>query len=153
MNKGLNKVLMAGIGTVLLILGIAYAREVITQDLKSSAGNTTITVNGTSVYTKAFVLDDSEYNAISYYAYSPAADIDVTLELQQSWVMPVTEGAADGNYTESVAMSDIVTNLTTESTWYNKALSAPAMKYGRIKITEAVTADTQVTLKLHKRIN
>jgi hypothetical protein len=156
----MKKVLGIAVFGIMFLVGTAFAREVITQDIVNSAGSANITVAGvtnatTTVYSKAFVLDDSEYNTISYYANSATGSIYVSMELEQSWVMPVTEGSSDGNYTEGVNMADIVTAFPTEGTWFNKAISAPSMKYGRVKITSGSpnNADTVVNLKLHKRIN
>ena len=66
--------------------------------------------------------------------------------------MPTTEGSADATYVEPVDFSNIVTNLTTESTWYHKVYSFAPLPYGRFKITGAGSnnADTVVTIKINQ---
>jgi hypothetical protein len=49
-------------------------------------------------------------------------------------------------------MADIVTALTTESTWYSQSMSILPLKYGRFKITGigSNNADTIVNIKVNQ---
>lgn len=135
------------IGMVLLA-GISYAREVTTSNITSVADNDTISVPyGNTVYTKPFMIDDSEYNTISYYASSATGSVYLRFEFQEGW-----DNTNTSTFSVPSGVYDIVSGLTTEATWYHKGLSIPVMKYGRVKITGDAPneADTLVQMKLHK---
>ena len=86
-------------------------------DVKTATGSTSIAVATTAtVYTRSFRIDKGEYGVVSYYAYSATGSVNITIELEQAYDVPTTEGSADAAYVEPIDFSDIVTNLTTEST-------------------------------------
>jgi hypothetical protein len=123
---------------------------------RASNGSANIPVATTgTVYTNSFKLNRGEYFETSYYAVSSAGTISLTIELEQSFQAPTTEGSADATYTEPVNMADIVTTLTTESTWYHKAISPVTLPYGRFKITGtgANNADTILNMKISQQKN
>lgn len=125
-------------------------------DVLTAAESANIAVAGvTTVYTKSFKMTFGEYFGVGYYVNSAAGSPDVTIQLEQSWVAPSTEGASDGNFTIPVGLSDIVTNLTTEQVWYIKTLSPIAFEFGRFKITgnSGNNADTIVNMKFSKQEN
>ena len=101
------------------------------------------------VYTAYFRLIKSVYFGIGYRAVSASGTPSITIQLEQSWTLPVTEGSADTNYVIPVGISDIVTDLITE-TWNLKPLAPICMPYGRFKITGtgANPADTLVNIYL-----
>lgn len=151
----MRKVLAVAVLGILLVSGIAVAREVVTRTVENSANNSTMVVNGTTVYTKVIPIGDAEYLGVSYHVYNPSGNTNITIQFEQDALgtVPGTEGAADGNYTIATGVTDIVTALTTESTWYTKALSVPGTAYGRFKITETAATPTQVQMRLHKTVN
>ena len=49
-------------------------------DVKTAAGSTSIAVASTAtVYTRSFRIDKGEYSVVSYYAYSAAGSVDITI--------------------------------------------------------------------------
>jgi len=123
---------------------------------QASNGSVDIAVATTgTVYTNSFKLNRGEYFETSYYAVSSAGTISLTIELEQSFQSPTTEGVADATYTEPVNMSDIVTTLTTEGIWSHVAISPVVLPYGRFKITGtgANNADTIVNMKISQQKN
>lgn len=102
-----------------------------------------------TIYTASFRLIKSVYFGVAYRAVSAGGTPSVTIQLEQSWTLPATEGAADTNFVIPVGLSDIVTDLATE-TWNIKALAPICMPYGRFKITGtgANPADTIVNMYL-----
>lgn len=89
------------------------------------------------VYTRAVYVGASKFHTLSYMANSVAAGIDLKIEIQQSFKLPATEGAADTYWTEPVGMNDIVASLTTEGTIYHASLALIPLPYFRLKITGA----------------
>lgn len=121
------------------------------DDITTSAGSTSIAIAGaTTVYTHSFkMMAYGEFFSIAYRAVSSASTPDVTIQLEQSWAVPTTEGSSDTSYVIPSGMSDIITNLTTEL-WNMKTLSPIPMPYGRFKITgnSGNAADTVVNIKI-----
>jgi ABC-type phosphate transport system substrate-binding protein len=139
---------------LVLLVSPAYARSVTTQNV-TLAGDADILVASTgTVYTDYFMIGDGEYFNVSYYIYSALGVADVTIQLEESPVVPTTQNVSNANYTIPVNMADIVTALTTESTWYHKALSPVPLTYGRFKITGIGSnqTDTIVNIKFSKQI-
>ena len=142
----MKKVLVVLIGIMLLATS-AFALDILSSD--SSTASIPVATT-TTIYTHSFRTDSGEYGAISYWIYSAAGVADVTIQLEQSWTAPATEGSADGNYTIPVNMADVTTALTTESTWYQQSISVLPLPYGRFKITGigSNNADTVVKIKV-----
>lgn len=106
------------------------------RDVLDSLESTTITIGaGATVYTKAFSLKYGLYFALAYKATSAGA-IDLTIQLEQSYDLPTTEGSADAKYVIPASLADIHTNLA-DANWHNAAFSPVALPYGRFKITSA----------------
>ena len=108
-----------------------------------------------TVYTKAIYIGLSKFHALSYYANSASGGINLKIEVQQSFKLPTTEGAADTYWAEPENMPDIVSALTTEGTIYHKSLALIPLPYFRLKITSGVgnNADTVVNCWLTKQEN
>lgn len=125
-----------------------YAGTMVVSDVIMASGTTTIAVAGTTavVYTKTIDISDAEYFAVEYYAN--AGTVVATIQIEQSNQLPATQGAADANYTIPVNLPDIVTGLTTEETWYRKAINPIACKYVRFKISGASGNDAGSTLRM-----
>jgi hypothetical protein len=124
--------------------------KIFPQGVLTAAESTSIAIASTAVvYTKSFKLAWGEYFGLRYQAVSAGGTPDVKIELEMGDDVPITEGAADLEYVEPEAFSDIETNLTTE-TVHRKAISPPPFGYGRFKITgnAANPADTIVNMKL-----
>jgi len=125
------------------------------RDIESSAGVLDIAVASTAtVYTKAISLNLGEYFALIYKATSDG-NVKLQIQIEQSPVLPTTEGAADDNFVIPEGFSDIESALATE-TQHIKALTPIALKYFRLKITglgapSANDASTTIRLRLGKR--
>jgi hypothetical protein len=139
----------------LMMVGISSAQYTVNHPCTTSDGVTTSIPVATTdtVYTHSFTLDNADYFAVSYYTISTVGATDITIQLEESISLPDTEGASDVHFTIPVSMPDIVTNLSTENTWYQKSLSPIALKYGRFKITGAGlnASDTTVQVILSKK--
>ena len=116
--------------------------------LSSSEGENIAIASAAVVYTKAFRMDKGEYFALFYKATS-AGTPGLKIELETSWTLPATEGAADDNFVEAESLTDIEADLTTK-TWHHKAITPPVCKYARLKITGSGTnpADTVLNAKI-----
>lgn len=144
------------VALVVLLSSQVFALQSNTRDVMDSTDGTSIAVASTgTIYTKAMYIGDAEYFAVSYWIYSASGTADITIQLEQSWTLPATEGAADGNYViseiEGATAADIVTALTRESVWFNASRSIfIALPYVRFKITgiSSNNADTIVKMKL-----
>ena len=129
-------------------------RIVTSEKIVTYLGSASLAVAGAvTIYTQSFVLGDGDFFSISYTAVSATADIDLKIELEQSFQLPTTEGSADTYWKVPESMSDIESSLTTESTVKHKALAPIAMKYGRLKVTGAAGngADAILTAWLNKQ--
>ena len=123
-------------------------RRVNVQDVLTAANSTTIAVAGAvTVYTKSFVLTGGDFFSLSYIAITLP---DLLIELEESFQLPATEGAADANWVEPEGMANVETNLIT-TTMHHKSLSPATMPYGRFKITGNVGNNAGATIRM--RIN
>lgn len=140
--------LLVLLGLPIQVFAGTYVDNVLTSaesaDIDGASGNTT--------YTKAFSIKNADYFAVGYKASSVTGSVDVKIELQESYDLPTTEGAADTTYVEPESFSDIETNLITE-TWHYKAISPVAMPYARFKVTgnPGSNNDTIVNIKIGKQ--
>jgi hypothetical protein len=116
-----------------------------TDQITLANGSASLAVAGaTTIYTKALRVKAGEYFAVSYKFPSALGAPDVKIEVEQSFQLPTTEGAADADYwTTPENVNPIESSLTTE-TIRHKALNIPALPFLRFKITGAVAnaADT-----------
>ena len=120
----------------------------------TAAGSVDLAVAGVVVlYTKAIYVGCSKFHALSYSAVSATGAIALKIEVEQSYKLPDTEGAADGAYSEPENMPDVAGNLTVESTTYHKSLALIPLPYMRLKITGLAgnSADAIVTARLTKQ--
>ena len=117
------------------------------KSVEQSDGSTTISITaGATVYTKAYPLRYGAYFAVAYKAASAGA-IDLTIQIEQSWTLPATEGASDPNYVIPESMADIATNLA-DANWHNNSISPVAIPYIRFKITSAAGVTNTLQIKL-----
>lgn len=103
-----------------------------------------------TVYSKAFELKGSEFFAICYQVTSSGTVEVTTIQLEQSWTLPSTEGSADTtNYVIPTNMADIHAALA-DTTAYIKVLNPVCLKYGRIKIVTGSgnTATNTIRMRL-----
>ena len=109
-------------------------------------------VNATTVYSQSFNIENGEYFGVAYRALNTTDPLNITIQLEQSWTTPATEGATDTNYVIPVGAVDIITGLTTNATWYIKSLSPVPTPYARFKIIGNSTNGnlTDVNIKLFK---
>lgn len=125
-----------------------------TQQLLNASNVSSIPVAETAVvYTKAFKLSKGSFFALSYLAtVAGAGTPDLKIELEQSWKLPETEGAADTYWAEPEGTSDIESSLTAE-TIKHKAISPVTMQYGRLKITGNASnpAGTVISAWVHQQ--
>jgi len=127
------------------------ARDTTVVDITNANDETDINVDATStVYTKSVDITNAEYFGVFYKGNSDSGSIELTITYEQSWTEPETEGSDDDNFVEPENTPDIVTDLSTEDTWYGKAINPIPAKYLRFKIVGSGTnnADTIANLKL-----
>jgi hypothetical protein len=104
-----------------------------------------------TTYSKAFSLKDCEYFSIGYKG-SGEGVANVTVQLEQSWSLPTTEGASDTSYVIPSGASDILTAQITNGTWVIKSLSPVPTPYGRFKIIgNATNINTTINMILMKQ--
>jgi hypothetical protein len=123
------------------------------ENITTAADSVSIAVASAAVvYTKAFDLSYGAYFALAYKAVSATGSPSIKIELEQSWILPTTEGAADANWVVPEGATATEADLTTE-TQHLKALSPVTMPFGRLKITGSGTnpADTIVTAKISQQ--
>ena len=98
-------------------------------------GSTVLAIAGvTTIYTASRRIKPGEYFSVSYKFVSAGGAPDVKIEVEQSFDLPTTEGASDGNWVEPEDMSDIEGALVSE-TMHHKALKLVALPFMRFKIT------------------
>jgi len=122
--------------------------------ITTAAGSTDLAVAGvTTIYSKAIYVGLAKFFALSYKAVSALAAVNLKIEVEQSFQLPTTEGAADDYWKEPVGMADIVGALTMEDTWYHAALPLIPLPYMRLKIMGGAgnAADAIVTAILSKQ--
>jgi len=129
------------------ILGSGFMEGPNVRDVLTAANLATITIGaGATVYSKSFSLKYGLYFALAYLAGSAGA-IDLTIQLEQSFELPTTEGASDVKWVIPASQADIHTNLA-DANWHNAAFSPVAMPYGRLKITSAAGVSNTLQAKL-----
>ena len=117
------------------------------KDIPNSSGVTSIPVAGTAtVYTRSFSLRYAAYFALAYKATSDG-NVNLKIELEQSWTDPTTEGSADANYVVPEGASEVDAGLTDEN-WHNVSLSPVAVPKARFKITGLSGNDDSTVLQL-----
>lgn len=108
---------------------------------------TSIAVASTAtIWTRAFKLSFGDHFGISYIATATGSP-SLKIELEQSFQEPTTEGATDANWVEGENISDIESDLTTE-TMHHKEIVPVTLPYGRIKITGSATNPASTTIKI-----
>lgn len=128
----------------------AITKEPESFDVTAADGNTTMLLNkSATIYTHSFNLWGDGYVGISYNTSTVNNNVNVTIELEQSWTTPTTEGAADYRWSEPVNMADVVSYNTVE-TWQHSHINPEPLQFGRFKITEnsGSATDTLVQIKL-----
>ena len=118
-SMGLNVITTAS-GTVLDSGGMPYSDIAV--------------VGVTTVYTKSYPVSRAGFFGLFYYANSALAAIKLKIEVETSFKLPTTEGAADTYYVEPVNQPDIVAALETEGTLYHYSLPIPPCRYLRFRI-------------------
>jgi len=104
------------------------------------------------VYSKAFKLDGGTKFGITYKPNSTGADvIALKIELEQSHLLPTTEGAADANYVVPEGGMTIVA-AAADKLVHIASLSPVVTRYARLKITGGGTnsASTTVNCKISR---
>ena len=115
-----------------------------TDNVTLANGSVDLAVAAVAIYTKAVCIKPAQFFGLSYIFTSATGAPDVKIEMEQSFQLPATEGAADANYwAEPENTNDIEASLTTE-TIRHKAINPMCLPYIRFKITPNAghTADT-----------
>lgn len=114
----------------------------------TAAESADILVNADAVvYTKSFKLGNGQYFGMAARAVSVTGAAKVKIELEESPLLPTTEGASDTTrFVEPDGMSDIVD--IADELMHIFTISPKPMPYGRYKITGAADnpADTIVNI-------
>ena len=120
------------------------------QSILSSLNLTTITIPaGETIYSQSFSLKEGAYFALAYKAGSGGA-VDLTIDLQQSYRKPTTEGSDDAAYVIPESASAIHSNLA-DTDEHSEALSPVAMPYARLQIVSAAGVANTLVARLSKQ--
>lgn len=118
-----------------------------TQNIVGSDLSTTIAVASTAtVYTKAFPMTYGANFAIGAIATS-SGNVALKIELECSYQLPTTEGAADGTYVEPDGMADVFSSIADEVQHYKQLYPIP-MPFARFKITGGAGNDASTTVQI-----
>lgn len=100
----------------------------------NSSGTSPITVpSTTTVYSKTFQLKHGQAFGIWYQAGNGSGTANMSINIEQSYVTPTTEGSSDSKYVVGNGVSAINSNLN-DTTAHVASISPVPMKYGRLKI-------------------
>lgn len=100
----------------------------------NSSGTFPILINATAtVYTKAFQLKHGQSFGLWYKSTSVAGTPKFSIQLEQSYIAPTTEGSSDTNYVIGSGVADIEAALNDEIA-HVKTITPVAMKWARFKI-------------------
>ena len=122
----------------------------------NSTGVEGMVVNTTgTVYTKSISLKSGAFFGVAYkvVGFTP----NVTIQVQESWIRPVTEGSTDANWTipqyaDGSNLPNLETASTTNNTWEMKSLTLIPAAYTRFVITgNATNANSTIYIKLMKQ--
>lgn len=105
------------------------------QSFILATGGVTMSVPSTSTYyTKAVDISKGIYFGLHVQAVSSSASPSLQIDIEQSSVLPATEGSADSNFVIPDGASAVFSNLNDE-VWHVKSITPVPMKYARLKIT------------------
>lgn len=113
------------------------------------AGSEDIAVGvSATVYTDSFPFGDVDYFALTYIQTATGVP-NIKIEMEQSTVLPATEGTSDANFFVPKTVGDIESALTAK-TRQGLQLMPITMQFIRFKITEqtASVTDTVVNMSL-----
>lgn len=116
--------------------------------LENASGITAIPIASQAVvYTKAVKLSFAAFFALSYKCAS-SGTVNLKIEIEQSYKLPTTEGAADDYYAVPENTNEIDAGVT-DTDQHHISLSPVAMKYVRFKITGLEGNDASTTIQLY----
>lgn len=99
------------------------------------AGTTPMAVPGeVTYYTRAVNVSKGYAFGIKFKALSATGTPTLKLEIEESDVLPTTEGSADTNFVVPDSASDLISNLNDE-VWHVRVFPLVPMTYARLKIT------------------
>lgn len=117
------------------------------QVTKADGIATTIPVNAAEqVYCKSMVTTYGETFGLSLKASGTTPDVRV--RIQQSHVLPTTEGASDVKYTVPTGVTNPYVSLTTTA-WIHMSLSIIALKFLRIHLDGNAGNGADVTVEAY----
>lgn len=90
--------------------------------------------NTTTVYSQSFKLYYGQVFGVWLQAGNGSGTANMKIQLEQSRIVPTTQGAADANWVIGDGVADVYSNLN-DTNAHIKTLSPVPMKYGRFKIT------------------
>jgi hypothetical protein len=113
--------------------------------IRNSSDGTSISCGGASgvVYSKAFELKYFLAGAL-IYQFTSDGSVNAKIEIEQSDVLPDTEGSADDNYVVPEGSSAIDT--VTDELRHIKNVSLVPTRYARLKITKLSGNDASTVL-------
>jgi len=148
--KRILSVLLVGLLVVLPLSGFCLTGPLSEQIWSITEGEVDIEVASTdTVYSQSFDFNYGTDFALWTQATSDG-DVDIDVELEQSYIRPTTEGTTDTVYWAIPETAPVTLNLTDENV-HIIALSPVAMKYGRLKFTGSgangtVTVDSRLSI-------
>ena len=118
------------------------------QDVTLIDGKAVMAIAGENAYyTKAIKIAQGMYYGLHLKALSASSTPTIKIELEQSSVLPTTEGSADGTYVVPDGVSAIYSNLNDEI-WHVKSFTPVPMTYCRFKLTGLTGNPADATLQL-----
>lgn len=147
------KKILAGLLGVLLCVSIVMAAPVVSLEkifssitLTTASNNTTIAVNGTeTVWSKSFPTP-VKMNNVCITGLSSGGP-DLLIQIEQSRVPCINEGASDSNFVIPNEMTNIGTSLTSTSVWHQWIEFYP-LTWSRLKITGNAANAANTTIQL-----
>jgi len=134
---------------LLMIHSVAFAARVgpIPVSATTSANVATIPIVGeVTVYTKSISLKSGEYFGIMYKATSDGT-VNLSLEVEQSWTRPTTEGSSDAQWVEPSDIADVDAAITDEI-WHARTLALVPLPYLRFRIIGLTGNDASTTIQI-----
>lgn len=102
----------------------------------------------TTVYSRIFRLNYGQAFGIWLQAGNGSGTANMKIQLEQSRIAPVTEGASDVNWVIGDGVADIYSNLN-DTLVHVKSVSPVPLKYARLKITGLGSNPADATLTAH----
>lgn len=117
-------------------------RTVETETSSAGASDIAVASTGTAI-TKSFSLVNHSIGSVGVmYKATSSGVVSLSIQAQQSYRKPVTEGSDDVNYVVWQSFSTV-----SDTAWHMATLDSVVMPYGRFKITGTGSNDASTTIQ------